>query len=64
MSQENPFVDDAGDQVLRFVSAARNLSRLGELTDEVVAMAQAGTWRRYRTAVELTSGGNANWTTS
>ena len=51
MSQENPFVDDAGDQVLRFVSAARNLSRLGELTDEVVAMAQAGTWRRYRTAV-------------
>jgi hypothetical protein len=51
MSDENPFVDDAGDQVLRFVSAARNLSRLGELTDEVITMAQAGTWRRYRTAV-------------
>jgi hypothetical protein len=47
----NPFVDDAGDQVLRFVSAARNLSRLGELTDEVVAIAKSGSWRRYRTAV-------------
>jgi hypothetical protein len=45
-----PFVDDAGDQVLRFVSAARNLSRLGELTDEVVRIAQSGVWRRYRTA--------------
>jgi len=51
MSEDNPFIDDAGDEVLRFVSAARNLSRLGELTDEVVSIAQKGTWRRYRTAV-------------
>lgn len=51
MSSDNPFVDDAGDQVLRFVSAARNLSRLGELTDEVVAIAKSGSWHRYRTAV-------------
>jgi hypothetical protein len=51
MTGENPFIDDAGNQVLRFVSAARNLSRLGELTDEVVAIAQSGAWRRYRTAV-------------
>lgn len=51
MSANGPFVDDAGDQVLRFVSAARNLSRLGELTDEVVAVAKSGAWRRYRTAV-------------
>lgn len=51
MTSDRPFVDDAGDQVLRFVSAARNLSRLGELTDEVVSIAQSGAWRRYRTAV-------------
>lgn len=50
-ASDNPFIDDAGDQVLRFVSAARNLSRLGELTDEVTAIAKSGTWRRYRTAV-------------
>jgi hypothetical protein len=46
-----PFVDEAGDQVLRFVSAARNLSRLGELTDEVAAIAKSGAWRRYKTAL-------------
>lgn len=51
MTSDKPFVDEAGDQVLRFVSAARNLSRLGELTDEVVSIAQSGAWRRYRTAV-------------
>jgi hypothetical protein len=51
VTSDKPFVDEAGDQVLRFVSAARNLSRLGELTDEVVAIAQSGAWRRYRTAV-------------
>lgn len=51
MTSENTFVDEAGDQVLRFVSAARNLSRLGELTDEVVTIAQSGAWRRYRTAM-------------
>jgi hypothetical protein len=51
MTSGKPFVDEAGDQVLRFVSAARNLSRLGELTDEVVSIAQSGAWRQYRTAV-------------
>lgn len=51
MTSDKPFVDEAGDEVLRFVSAARNLSRLGELTDEVVSIAQSGAWRRYRTAV-------------
>lgn len=51
MNAANPFVDEAGDTVLRFVSAARNLSRLGELTDEVLAIAKSGSWRRYRTAV-------------
>jgi hypothetical protein len=51
MTSDKPFVDEAGDQVLRFVSAARNLSRLGELTDEVVSIAQSGAWRRYRTAM-------------
>lgn len=53
MSTDNPFIDEAGDQVLRFVSAARNLSRLGELTDEVVSIAESGSWRRYRTAVGI-----------
>jgi hypothetical protein len=48
---DNKFVDDAGDQILRFVSAAKNLSRLGQLTDEVVEIAKSGAWRRYRTAV-------------
>ena len=41
MSTDNPFIDEAGDQVLRFVSAAHNLSRLGELTDEVVTIAKS-----------------------
>jgi hypothetical protein len=56
VTSDNPFMDEAGDQVLRFVSAARNLSRLGELTDEVVTIAQSGAWRRYRTAL-----GPAEW---
>jgi hypothetical protein len=51
VSPDNPFIDEAGDQVLRFVSAARNLSRLGELTDEVVTIAKSASWRQYRTAV-------------
>jgi hypothetical protein len=51
VSSDNPFVDDAGDQVLRFVSAARNLSRVGELTDEVASIAKSDSWRRYRTAI-------------
>jgi hypothetical protein len=50
VTSDKPFVDEAGDQVLRFVSAARNLSRLGELTDEVVSIARSGSWRRYQTA--------------
>jgi hypothetical protein len=51
MSLNNTFVDETGDVVLKFVSAARNLSRLGELTDEVVSIAKSGAWRKYRTAV-------------
>jgi hypothetical protein len=45
------FVDEPGDIVLKFVSAARNLSRIGELTEEVVSIAKSGIWRQYRTAV-------------
>jgi hypothetical protein len=51
MTAKNPFVDDAGEEVLRFISAARNLSRLGELTNEVVEIAKSGAWRRYKTAI-------------
>ena len=51
MDEEPGFVDESGDVVLKFVSAARNLSRLGELTDEVVSIAKSGVWRKYRTAV-------------
>ena len=51
MDEEPGFVDESGDVVLKFVSAARNLSRLGELTDEVVSIAKSGAWRKYRTAV-------------
>jgi hypothetical protein len=51
MDEKPRFVDESGDVVLKFVSAARNLSRLGELTDEVVSIAKSGVWRRYRTAV-------------
>lgn len=51
MNSDTPFVDESGDIVLKFVSAARNLSRLGELTEEVVSIAKSGMWRSYRTAV-------------
>lgn len=51
MNSNSNFVDDSGDIVLKFISAARNLSRLGELTDEVVSIAKSGVWRKYRTAV-------------
>ncbi len=51
MNANRGFVDESGDIVLKFVSAARNLSRLGELTDEVVSIAKSGAWRKYRTAV-------------
>lgn len=45
------FVDAHGEQVLRFMGEARNLSRIGELTDEVVEIAESGAWRSYRTAL-------------
>lgn len=51
MAAERKFTDNAGDDVLRFASAVRNLSRVGELTDEIVEMAESGRWRRYRTAL-------------
>ncbi|MGH3403951.1 MAG: hypothetical protein ACRDRJ_15840 [Streptosporangiaceae bacterium] len=51
MNTNSGFVDESGDVVLKFVSAARNLSRLGELSDEVVSIAKSGAWRKYRTAV-------------
>lgn len=45
------FTDRSGDDVLRFATAIQNLSKVGELTDQIVAMAESGKWRRYRTAV-------------
>jgi len=48
---DKSFVDVAGDEVLRFISAARNLSKVGELTAEVTEIAKSGAWRRYRTAL-------------
>lgn len=45
------FTDSPGDDVLRFATAVQNLSRVGELTDQIVAMAESGKWRRYRTAL-------------
>jgi hypothetical protein len=51
MNSNGGFVDESGDVVLKFVSAARNLSRIAELTDEVTSIARSGIWRSYRTAV-------------
>jgi hypothetical protein len=42
VSPGNPLIDDFGER--------RNLSRLGELTDEVITIANSGSWRRHRTA--------------
>lgn len=53
-SRENNLVDHAGEEVLRFVSAARNLSRIGELADEVLSIATSSSWRSYRTAAGVT----------
>lgn len=53
MVADNQFVDQAGHEVLRFIFAARNLSRIGELADEVIAIAKSSSWRRYQTAVGL-----------
>jgi hypothetical protein len=44
-------IDDAGNRVLRFVSAAQNLTQIGELTNEVTEIARSGDWRRYRTGL-------------
>lgn len=44
-------IDEAGNRVLRFVSAAQNLTQIGELTSEVTEIAKSGDWRRYRTAL-------------
>jgi hypothetical protein len=44
-------VDEAGDHVLRFVSAAKNLTKVGELMEEVVGIAESRDWRSYHTAV-------------
>lgn len=44
-------VDEAGNRVLRFVSAAQNLTQIGELTNEVTEIAKSGDWRRYKTGV-------------
>jgi hypothetical protein len=44
-------VDAAGNRILRFVSAAQNLTKVGELTSEVTEIAESGLWRRYRTAL-------------
>jgi hypothetical protein len=51
MKSDLGLVDESGDVVLKFISAARNLSRIGELTEEVIDIAKSGAWRSYRTAV-------------
>lgn len=43
------FTDSAGDDILRFSTAVQNLSRVGELTDQIVAMAESGKWHQYKT---------------
>lgn len=48
---DNPFLDDAGEQVVRFMGDVRTLGKIGELADKIIAMAESGAWRRYRTAV-------------
>jgi hypothetical protein len=42
VSPGNPLIDDVGER--------HNLSRLGELTDEVITIANSGSWRRHRPA--------------
>lgn len=53
-SRNKNLVDHAGGEVLRFISDARNLSRIGELADKILSIATSGNWRRYRTAVGVT----------
>lgn len=51
MTKANPFLDTAGEQVVRFMGDVRTLGKIGELADKIIVMAESGSWRRYRTAV-------------
>src|SRR6516165_6290630 len=45
------FMDDNGEKVVHFAADIRTLGKLGELSAKIIAMAESGAWRRYRTAV-------------
>src|SRR5580765_5470417 len=47
----NPFLDENGERVVHFAADVRTLSKIGELADKIIEMAESGAWRRYRTAV-------------
>jgi hypothetical protein len=49
-------MDDAGEQVARFMGDVVNFTRIGELVDETLAMARSQAWRRYVTGI-----GPAEW---
>ena len=51
MTKRNPFLDEAGEQVVHFMGDVRTLGKLGELRGKIIEMAESGAWRRYRTAV-------------
>jgi hypothetical protein len=51
MTKANPLLDKAGEQVVRFMGDVRTLGKVGELAEKIIAMAESGAWRRYRTAV-------------
>jgi hypothetical protein len=51
MTNTNPHLDEAGEQVVRFMGDVRTLGKIGELADKIMSMAESGSWRRYRTAV-------------
>jgi len=51
MAKTNPFLDQAGEQVVHFMGDVRTLGKIGELADKIIEMAESGAWRRYRTAV-------------
>ena len=55
MSNDNPFVDAAGRQVIDFAAACRTLGKVGELADNIMQMAESGAWRQYRTATGETT---------
>lgn len=46
----NPFLDEAGAQVVHFAADVRTLGKLGELRGKIIEMGESGAWRRYRTA--------------